>query len=96
MTLRGILQVAAAIGAAASLWWVVDAIGDRREAKVHARYAKAAEATNLDLQTYNTEDEKIAAVAQALRDKALADAAKVRAPGCPATQEQADALNAIK
>lgn len=89
MTLRGIIQGLTAIGAIGALYWLVDVIGDRREAKVHARYAAAAKATNLDLQRFNTEDEKVAAVAEALRQKALDDAKGI-GPACVVTQEQAD------
>ena len=96
MTLRGVLQVGTVLGALAALWWIVDLIGDRREAQVHARYAAAAAATNLDLAAYNTNDEKVAAVSEALRAKAVADAGAARGPGCPATAEQAKALNGIK
>lgn len=94
MTLRGILQVGSIIGSLAGLYFVVDWIGDRREAKVHARYAAAAKATNLDLQRYNSDDEKVAAVAEALRQKALQDAKEV-GPACLLTEEQAKAFGQV-
>ena len=75
--------------------WLVDAIGDRREAKVHARYAAAAEATNIDVRAFNSEDERVSAIAEALREQALAKARTV--PGKHlATKEQAAALSAIR
>lgn len=95
MTLRGIISVLAGLIGMASLWWLIDAIGDRREAKVHARYVAAAKATNLDLSAFNSEDERVAAVAQALRDKAVADAGNLKETGCPATKAQAEALSRI-
>ena len=96
MTLRGILQVGAVLGTLVSLWWLVDLIGDRREAKVHARYVAAAKATNLDLKAFNTEDERVAAVSEEIRRKAVAAATLVpSANGCTATAEQATALMRI-
>lgn len=75
--------------------WLTDAIGDRREAKVHARYAKAAEATNIDVRAFNSEDDRVAAIAEALREQALAKAKSV--PGKHlATKEQAKALTEIR
>ena len=75
--------------------WLVDAIGDRREAKVHARYAAAAEATNIDVRAFNSEDERVSAIAEALRAKALADAKAV--PGkLVVTKAQAKALTEIR
>lgn len=96
MTLRGIMQVLTAVGALGALYWLVDVIGDRREAKVHARYVAAAKATNIDLDRFNTEDERVAAVAEALRKNAVDEAMKVPGgTGCTATAPQADALNRI-
>lgn len=90
-----LLWLAVAGGILAGAAWLVDEIGDIREAKVHARYAHAAQMTNDDIAAFTTEDEKVAAVAAALRQQAVAAAAKV--PGqCPATAEQAQALNQIR
>lgn len=75
--------------------WIVDAIGDRREAKVHAKYAAAAGVTNDDVAAFNTEDEKVAAVAEALRQQALEKAKSV--PGkLIVTKAQAEALSEIR
>ena len=80
---------------AAGAWVLVDTIGDIREAKVHAKYAAAARLTNEHVDSFTTEDEKVAAVAEALRSQAVAAARWV--PGqCPATAEQATALNRIR
>lgn len=74
---------------------LVDEIGDRREAKVHARYAKAAEATNIKVREFNSEDERVSAIAEAIRAKALEKARAV--PGKHlASKEQAAALSAIR
>jgi hypothetical protein len=96
MRLDAVLQIAAGVAVLAGLWWLVDVIGDVREAKVHARYAAAAEATNLDLQAFNTEDERVSAVAEALRAKAVAEALKVKGDKCHATKAQVEALNRIR
>ncbi len=75
--------------------WLVDEIGDRREAKVHARYAKAAEATNIDVRKFNSEDERVSIIAEALREQALAKAKAV--PGkLIVTKAQAKALTEIR
>lgn len=75
--------------------WLIDEIGDRREAKVHARYAKAADATNLDIRAFNSEDDRVAAVSQAMLVKAL-DKAKAVPGKLIVSKEQAAALSEIK
>jgi hypothetical protein len=76
-------------------YFLVDAIGDAREAKVMTRIAKAAEKKNLQIGTFNNEDE----IAAAINERAVTEA-EVRARGvqgqCPATPEQAAALTAIR
>ena len=75
--------------------YLVDAIGDRREVKVHARYAEAARLKNEDIAKFNTDDERVSAVREALIAEAVAKAKGV--PGqCPATPEQAKALTDIR
>ena len=80
---------------AGALWFIADAIGDAREAKVMARINKAVERRNVDIAKHNEIDDQVAAVADAARAKALAEA-QVLFAGCPATQEQAQALSRIK
>ena len=89
------LKLGAFLVVGAFLVWLWDEIGDRREAKVHARYAAAAEATNIDVRAFNSEDERVSAVAEALRVQALAKAKAV--PGKHlATKAQAKALTEIR
>ena len=71
-------------------------VGDQREAQVHARYAAAAEATNIDLRAFNTEDERVAKIAEAIRAKAIAGASEAKGKGCPVNAAQAEALNRIR
>ena len=78
------------------LYWVADGIGDIRESKVHARYAAAAELTNEHVAAFTSEDEKVAAVSEALRLKALSAAQAVQGDKHPASKEQAEALNRIR
>lgn len=78
------------------LYWVVDEIGDRREAKVWRKINAAIEKTNVDVRSFNELDEKIAAIAEDARKKALASARQVAAGRCPASAEQAQALSRIR
>jgi hypothetical protein len=89
------LKLAGWAAGAAFLFWLVDEIGDRREAKVRAEYDQAIVETNADIGELNTAESKIAAVAAAARATALAEAAKAKGGKHPASQEQADALNRI-
>ena len=77
-------------------WFIWDEIGDRREAKVHARYAAAAEATNVDVRAFNSEEERVAHIAEAIRQKALAATREVAGTSCSASPEQAAALSQIR
>jgi hypothetical protein len=95
MTIRGIIQVLGAVVGISALWWVVDEIGDRREAKVLARINAAIEATNADTRAANTLEDKIAAVQEAAREKALADVAKLKGRHIM-TAEEAASLNEVQ
>lgn len=95
MTLRGTLQVAAVLGGLASLWWLVDLIGDQREAKVLARINAAIEKTNVDVRAFNELDDKIAAIQEEARRKALDDTAGHRGR-LLLTAEEAAALNKVR
>lgn len=76
-------------------WWAIDAYGDHRELKCHTTYAKAVDATNVDIDALNTEEEKAETILQAGRIKAL-DAARQVAGQHLATKEQAKALTEIR
>lgn len=93
-----VLRFLAGLGIAAGLWYVADAIGDAREAKVYAKIDRAIESTNAEIDKTLTLDEKIAAVAEAARQKALSNALRLPtiAVACPANKAQAEALSAIK
>lgn len=84
------------IAALGGLYWFIDAVGDIRVANVHAQYAKAADLTNADVAAFTDEDEKVAAVAEAMRGRALAAARAVAGDKHPASKEQAAALNQIR
>ena len=93
-----IALIAKLIGAGlalSALFWLVDEIGDRREANVRAEYDQAIADTNVDIGEHNTAESKVAAVAAAARAQALADAAKAKGDKHPASHEQAEALNRI-
>lgn len=88
------LKVAGWVAGAAFLFWLVDEIGDRREAKVYRRINAAIEKTNVDVRHLNTLDEKMAAVAEDARAKALAG---VKASGrLGATAEEAASLSRVR
>ena len=87
------ILAAAVISAAV---WVVDAIGDRREARVWRQINDAITRTNKEVQRFNTLDEQIAAIAYDARVKALAEARKITADNCALSPEQAAALNRIR
>jgi len=93
-----VLRFIAGLGIAAAVWWVADAIGDAREAKIYARIDRAIESTNAEIDKRLTLDERVAAVAEAARAKALSDALRLPsvAVACPANKAQAEALSAIK
>ena len=95
MTLRGSLQVLSVLAGLASLWWLVDLIGDRREAKVLARINAAIEKTNVDVRAFNALDDKISAIQEDARRKALEAAGKHRGR-LLLTAEEADALSKVQ
>ena len=88
----------AALGLLGGLWWISDAIGDAREAKIYRKIEVAISKTNSEIDAQLSLDEKIAVVAQRAREKALAEAQAIPAVGpvCPASPEQAAALSRIK
>ncbi len=79
-----------------AVWYVVDEIGDRREAKVWRQINAAMHDTNERLRRGNTEEEKNAALAEAERLKAIAAASQITEGKCPATDIQAKALSRIR
>mgnify|MGYP001616372219 CR=1 FL=1 len=88
-----LVTAAAIIGGAA---WVFDKAVGLGETKTHALYAKAAEAVNLKIEDFTSEDERVAAISEAMRAKALADARKAAGDKCVASPEQAAALSKIR
>lgn len=78
--------------------WVFDKIGDEREAKVWREINAAIDKTNDRIDKQLSLDDKIAAIAESARAKALANAKALPAiaVACPASPAQASALNAIK
>lgn len=88
----------AALGAIAVLYWLADAIGDQREAKVWASINAAIEKTNSDIDKQLSIDERIAQVAERARAKALSAALAQTATSirCPASKLEAESLTAIK
>lgn len=94
IAVRSVAIVAFVIGGL----WLVDAIGDQREAKVWGEINAALERTNAKIDAQANLDEKIAQVAEQARKKALEEALKLPAVAiqCPANSPQADALNKIR
>ncbi len=95
-----VARFAAVLGVLAAGWYVVDAIGDQREQKVWDKINKAIEKTNVDVSKQSELDDKIAAIAEAARQKAIQRArmaALPRVPAiCAASEEQAQALSQIR
>lgn len=94
IVIRSVAVVAVVIGG----FWLVDVIGDQREAKVWGEINAAIARTNANIDQQANLDEKIAQVAEQARKKALDEALKLPAVAvqCPASGPQASALNAIK
>lgn len=79
------------------IFWVGDAIGDKREARVRAEFDEAVIATNVEIDSAMTAHQKVAAIAAAARRKAAEDAKSVKElPVCVVSPAQAEALNNIK
>ena len=90
-----VLGLVAMLGLLGGVWWIVDSIGDRREAKVRAEYAEAARRKNIEIGKLNSADDAVAALMEAaIASKAAA--ASMVISSCPATKEQARALTAIR
>jgi hypothetical protein len=90
------LLIAKLVGAAviaAGLFWLVDEIGDRREAKVYRRINQAIEKTNVDVRHLNSLDEKMHAIAEDARMKALSS---IQPSECKASPDQAKSLTRIR
>lgn len=97
-----IMRWAAGLLVLGFIWYVFDTVGDAREARGEARVITrvnaAIEKVNAEAAKAGELEDKVAAVAEASRQKALADARAIPAIGmvCPASKTQADALNRIK
>lgn len=90
------LLVAKLIGwgaVAVFLFWLVDEIGDRREAKVYRRINQAIESVNVKIRASNSLEDKVAALAEATRDKALSE---IQPSECKASPDQAKSLTRIR
>lgn len=96
------MRFAAILGVLFFGWYLLDAYGDGREAagerKVLVRINMAIEKVNAEAAKAGELDDKLALLADGVRQKALADARAIPAIAsiCPATKTQADALNRIK
>jgi len=76
-------------------YWGIDKIGNIREAEVWQKINVAIKKTNDDIGEQNTIDDRIAALQEAARNKALDNAGKI-ADHCMATPTTADALSRVK
>lgn len=88
--------VVAATAALGVLWYIADAIGDVREAKVRAEYEGAIDDANADTTATNAAATKVAERDGRIRIKALADAQSALAGKCPLTAVEAAALTMVK
>lgn len=93
--IAAVLGVVGFVVAIGGLVWIADAIGDRREAAVWNKINAAIAKTNVDVSKHDELDAKVAAVAEAARAQALAEAKAVE-DSCPANAEQASALSRIR
>lgn len=78
------------------IYYVIDTIGDRREAKVWRKINAAIEKTNVDVERFSDLDDKISAIAEDARKKAIDAAKQIKSTQSPATAEQAEALSRIR
>lgn len=83
-------------GALVGLAWLVDEIGDRREAKVWLKIDAAIAATNEDIGKDNELADRVAAVAERARVKTLDEARRTLAGKCPLSADEAQALARIQ
>ena len=88
-----VVVISVALG---GVYYVVDAIGDRREAKVWRKINAAIEKTNVDVEKFSELDDKISAIAEDARKKAIDAASQIKSTQSPATAEQAEALSRIR
>lgn len=90
-----IIWLVVGLSALGAGYWLVDEIGDRREAKVRAEYAEAARRKNIEIGKLNSADDAVAALMEAaIASKAAA--ASMVISSCAATKEQARALTSIR
>ena len=89
------LRLGLVVAALAALLWIVDEIGDRREAKVWAKINSAIAKTNAEIDTAGELDDRVAAIAEAARIKALGEAARVGGT-FKLSKDQALSLNRIR
>ena len=76
--------------------WLVDAIGDRREAKVWRKINAAIAQTNDDIGEQNELADRVRAVAVKARERALIEAKQKQSGACPLTAHEAQALARVR
>lgn len=95
-TVRLGLIVAAVVAFMGLIWFVFDAIGDAREAKVWAKVEETINDTNDKTKVANEQDAEKRALHERLRTSALLAAAKTKGMACLLTAEEALVIGAIK
>lgn len=90
-------RCAAVLAAIVGVVWLVGVVRRDAQAAVWAKVNAAIEKTNVDVTRQETLDDKIAALRQDARDKAVRAAQAVPAisPICPASETQARLINGV-
>ena len=94
--LRLVGVVAAVSIGIGALWYLADAIGDAREAKVRASYDQAIDMANTDTIEANDVATKIALRDERVRTDAIAAYRKSLGTACPLTADEATTLGRIR
>lgn len=94
--MQPLLIVAAVTAGLVGLYWIQDAIGDKREAKVRAEYEAVIDETNEDTGKENAAATKVAERDARIRKKALDAAKPMQGGACPLTAIEAQSLARIK
>lgn len=87
--------IAASLGLGA-LFWLADAVGDVREAKVWREINAAIAETNDDIGAQNALADRVKAVADKARSRALDEAKQVKGGVCLLSADEALALSRIR
>ena len=91
-----IVYLVATLAAGGALYWLADAIGDAREAKVWAKIDETIKAANDETAEANETDAEKRALREKLRTSALIAAAKTKGTQCLLTADEATAIGAIR